>query len=264
VSSYFGDTTLAIDPPPEPVRGRPTIAIRDLEWLSGFCCTETSAPEKLSLARELCAIAAGRFCESWPAGSGEVRYSRREDPLPGASLQLLVKALLANRSDKDLSRVIGFVRNSAQFFSLGGWQVPCLQSIVPWSRKRFGAVHPLLEAWLASVRQQLQSATEKRPAPPSNWARPATVNCTCRYCAPLKAFLSDPAQEVGRIAAREDARQHLIGIISRHQCDVQYALERKGSPYSLLLTKTNGSFERAVKRFEDDRRLLSQLNSTAR
>ena len=41
-------------------------------------------------------------------------------------------------------------------------------------------------------------------------------------------------------------------MIPRHQCDVKYALERKGSPYSLVLTKTNGSFERAVKRFQAD------------
>ena len=75
----------------------------------------------------------------------------------------------------------------------------------------------------------------------------------------LTAFLGDPANEVGRIAAREDVRQHLIGIISRHQCDVKYAFERKGSPYSLVLTKTTGSFDRAVKRFETDLKLLGEL-----
>ena len=41
---------------------------------------------------------------------------------------------------------------------------------------------------------------------------------------------------------------------------VQYALERRGSPYSLVLTKTTGSFERATKRFEADCRLLKILD----
>ena len=58
-------------------------------------------------------------------------------------------------------------------------------------------------------------------------------------------------------------RGHLIDMIGRHQCDVKHALERKGSPYSLVLTKTTGSFDRAVKRFEEDRRLLSALPSVS-
>ena len=65
--------------------------------------------------------------------------------------------------------------------------------------------------------------------------------------------------KVGRIAAREDLRQHLIGNIRQHQCDVTHTLETRGSPYSLVLTKPNGSFERAVKRFETDLQLLSEL-----
>ena len=68
-----------------------------------------------------------------------------------------------------------------------------------------------------------------------------------------------PVNEVGRIPAREEMRQHLIDTIDRHQCDVKHSLERKGSPYSLVLTKTSGSFERSVKRFEANHRLLNAL-----
>ena len=175
------------------------------------------------------------------------------------SLPLLLKALAASGRGDDLSKVIHFVQELPEEFSLDDSQVPCLKSLIPWSRKQFGAVLPQLASWLAAVRQQLESATAKPPAPPDDWTRPAEVACMCQYCAKLKAFLADPANEVGRIAAREDMRQHLISIIAQHQCDVKYALERKGSPFSLVLTKTTGSFERAVKRFEMDRRLLHAL-----
>ena len=155
--------------------------------------------------------------------------------------------------------MIRFVQESPDEFSLDDCQVPCLKSLIPWSQKQFGSVHPQLVSWLASVRQQLESATARPPAPPTDWARPADVNCACQYCAQLKAFLADSTNEVGRIAAREDRRQHLVGMISQHQCDVKHALERKGNPFALVLTKTRGSYERAVKRFEKDRRLLSEL-----
>ena len=155
--------------------------------------------------------------------------------------------------------MIDFVQESPDEFSLDDCQVPCLKSLIPWSRKRFGSVQGQLASWLVSVRQTLESATASHPVPPADWGRPADLSCQCQFCAELKAFLADSANEVGRIPAREDAGQHLIGIIDRHQCDVKYALERKGSPYSLVLTKTSGSFDRAVKRFEADRRLLSAL-----
>jgi hypothetical protein len=171
----------------------------------------------------------------------------------------LLKAMRTGGRDEDLSRVIRFVQQLPDEFRLDDCQVPSLKSLVPWSRKQFGSVHPQLEAWLAAVREYLETATAKPPAPPTDWARPADVHCTCQFCAQLGAFLADSTSEIGRIPAREDMRRHLIGMIGRHQCDVKYALERKGRPYSLVLTKTTGSFDRAVKRFESDRRLLKAL-----
>ncbi|HVA46254.1 MAG TPA: hypothetical protein VNH11_07765 [Pirellulales bacterium] len=157
--------------------------------------------------------------------------------------------------------MLEFVRGSPGEFRLDECQVPCLKSIVPWSKKQLGSPHRQLASWLAAVRQRLETATARRPEPPADWARPAEVDCNCRYCAQLNSFLADGANMVTRIAAREDLRRHVLDSIGRHQCDVKSTLERKGSPHALLLTKTTGSFERAVKRFEADRRLLRELPS---
>ncbi|MHB1422348.1 MAG: 2OG-Fe(II) oxygenase [Gemmataceae bacterium] len=245
---------------PNDLRHRQDIPFRDIEWLSDFCCDKTADPDKSALAHELCARVVERFREPQPSPPAHYSpYNRREASISENALPLLLKAILASGSDEDLSRVIHFIQQSPDEFNLDNYQVPCLQSLISWSRQQFGSVPPQLAAWLSSVRQQLELATAKRPAPPTDWARPADVNCTCQYCAQLKAFLADRTNEVGRIPAREEMRQHLIGIIGRHQCDVKHALERKGSPYSLVLTKTNGSFDRAVKRFEADCRLLTAL-----
>jgi hypothetical protein len=236
------------------------VPLRDVEWLSALCCDKTATPDKTALAHELCALVVERFCEPRPARPAYYsRYDRRETSVSEQALPLLLKALVASGRDEDLARVIRFVQQAPDDFNMDDCQVPCLKSLIPWSRKQLGRVPSQLASWLASVRQQLESATARPPAPPTDWARPAEVTCTCQYCAQLNAFLADPANEVGRIAAREDIRQHLVGKISQHQCDVKHALERKGSPYALVLTKTSGSYERAVKRFEKDRRLLSEL-----
>ena len=70
--------------------------------------------------------------------------------------------------DEDLSHVIHFVQESPDEFSLDDCQVPCLKSLIPWSQKRFGSVHPQLLSWLAFVRQKLESATVKHPVPPTD------------------------------------------------------------------------------------------------
>ncbi len=241
-------------------RGREEIRFRDVEWLSAFCCDQTSDPAKSALAKELCALAVARFCEPHPPRPGyRSPYYQREISVSEEALPLLLKALAAVNCDEDLARVVQFVQDSPDEFSMDDCVVPCLKSLIPWSQKNVGSVHPHLMSWLAAVRRQLETAAAVKPPPPTDWARPVEVKCDCRYCTQLKTFLADPASEVGRIAAREDERRHLVSMIQEHQCDVTSDLERKGSPYSLVLTKTTGSFERAVKRFEADCRLLGEL-----
>lgn len=250
--------------PPSVHQSEP-VPLRDLEWLRAFCLDPTANPDKTALAQELCSLVVERFCVPClrrPAYHWQ--EARREPSLAEQALPLLLQALVATGCDADLSRVIQFVEGSPDEFRLDECQVPCLQAIVLWSQKRFGRAQPRLLSWLPSVRQQLESATAARPAPPADWARPAAVACTCQYCARLNAFLAGPASGVGRIPAREDVRQHLIRTIDQYGCDVKFALERKGSPYSLVLTKTTGSFERAPRRFEADCRLWTSSTRSAR
>jgi predicted 2-oxoglutarate/Fe(II)-dependent dioxygenase YbiX len=236
------------------------IPLRDIQWLCAICCDKSAAPERLALALELSALAVERFCEPRPARPASYRPEEpRRASISETSLPLLLKALVATGRDEDLERVIRFVQSAPEAFNLDDCVLPCLITLISWSKKQRGAVPPGLASWLAAVRQQLERATAGRPAPPADWARPAKVTCTCQYCARLNAFLADPTSEVGRIAAREEMRQHLLHLIRQHESDVKHVLEKKGSPYSLVFTKTNGSYMRAVKRFEMDCRLLRAL-----
>jgi 2OG-Fe(II) oxygenase superfamily len=244
-----------------PLGGDPKqISFRDIEWLSAFCCETAADADRLRLAHELCALAVRRFCDMTPQ-KDPYRSSviSRPESVAEAALPMLLKALVACDLNEELSRVIEFVRETRYQFSVDDCQVPCLIALIPWSKERLGVAHPQLVSWLALVRQNLESATTHTPPPPADWTRPADVSCNCQYCARLKTFLADPTNAVGRIPAPEASRTHVLDMIRRHQCDVNHTLERKGSPYSLVLTKNKGSFERAVKRYEADRRHLKTL-----
>lgn len=241
---------------------------RDLQWLATLCLDDSDDPDRPSLVQELCAVAVERFCAApSPAPDYADGDWRKNQPRPLAAdspLALLLKALLAVGRGEDIARVIQLVEGTPNLFGLESCQVPVLQVLLPWTKERFGQVHPQLLGWLASVRRKLTAATAAPPVPPSDWARPANVACTCPYCTQLNRFLADPALEVGRIQAREDRRLHVIGMIRDRRCDVTHTLEQRGSPYSLVLTKTTASFERATRQFHTDCRLLQTLDEVSR
>ncbi|QDU24250.1 2OG-Fe(II) oxygenase [Urbifossiella limnaea] len=257
----FGrELKLLMSPPANQYGHRRELAPRDLDWLAEVCGERTHDPEWRLLAGELCKAAVTRFCER----ASQPRWAppdRTTATAAEASLPALLRALAAAGRDDDLARVVRFVRESPSEFTLDCGQVPALKALVPWSRERFGSVPPPLRAWLDAVRTELERATAREPTPPSDWARPATVECRCGYCTQLNTFLADPTAAVGRIPASEDRRSHVIHQIERHRSDVSHRLERTGRPYTLVLTKTTGSYERAVRRYETDCRLLRDLPS---
>ncbi len=240
--------------------GRQDLSPRDVQWLVAFCGDSATDVEKMALARELCQLATDRFCEPFPLRpSYYSTFYKRESSIAETSLSAVLKALLAAGSEKEITRVIHFVQQFPGEFSMDDCQVPCLRSLVPWSRDKLGRVPTELTQWLRAVRGQLAGATAQPPQPPADRSRPAEVSCKCQFCAKLNAILADGANEVGRIPAREDIRRHVLDQINRHHCDVKHTLDRTRSPFSLVLTKTTGSYERAVKQYELNVKLLSSL-----
>jgi hypothetical protein len=183
----------------------------------------------------------------------------REKTPAEASLPDLLKALLSCGAMDSFIQVVRFVESLPGRFSLEFGHVPALKQLVPWSVKKFGHLPAPLESWLSSVRRQLETATASVPQPPSDWTRKSNVSCQCRYCGQLKDFLMDRDAEVGRIPAREDMRSHVIQEIERQQLDVVHSLEKRGSPFTLVLKKTQASFRRQMKRHQLDKELLETL-----
>lgn len=116
-----------------------------------------------------------------------------------------------------------------------------------------------IKQWIQRIRSELLEATRARPKPYSGFARPAPLPCKCSVCRELSAFLLDRDQERGRIAARQDLRNHLEREIEIYQIDVTTKLDRSSSPHALLLTKTIESYKRLLDQYEADLKLLHSL-----
>ena len=138
--------------------------------------------------------------------------------------------------------------------------IPEVTAIYRWLAE-LPAARPAAARLWEHCRNALRAATAEPIQAPKDWAREADLGCKCADCRALAAFLRDPAARVGRFPLRKDRRQHLHGIIDGRQCDCTHVTERKGSPQTLVCTKTQASYERRLEQFQSDRKSLEELET---
>jgi len=113
--------------------------------------------------------------------------------------------------------------------------------------------------WIAACRQELESRTAQAPQKPTDYRRAAKLSCDCSDCTALSRFLADSHQSQPRFPLAKARRRHLHQIIDGNRCDLTHVTERRGSPYTLVCTKTTASYEAACKIYERDLHNLSRI-----
>ena len=236
---------------------RSQLMLRDTEWLLALASEPSVDDAKMKLVGSLCDLAVKFYCNNTYEGW---KYRRGTGPVMAEQLlPVLLQTLLLMQKTEQISRVIERIRSFPEPFSHQTSQVPALKILVPWCQYQLGEIPPSIANWLGLVRGELIAATKTAPQPPSDWTRPAEVTCKCKNCNRLKTFLADGTVETDRLTAAEYDRDHVLHQISRDQLDVSTTLSKQGRPYTLIMSKTQGSYERAVKQHEQDYQLLQQL-----
>ncbi|SJM91691.1 2OG-Fe(II) oxygenase [Crenothrix polyspora] len=119
---------------------------------------------------------------------------------------------------------------------------------------------PIVTRLRDAVVAHLQARVALELQPPADWRRDNQFsNCKCADCAELKQFLANTEQEQWVFKAAEARRTHLQGIISQHKCDVDCRTQKGGTPYRLICTKNQASYQRRVDQRTQDLQLLAKL-----
>jgi hypothetical protein len=118
--------------------------------------------------------------------------------------------------------------------------------------------------WLAACRRELEHRTAEAPPPPTDYRRADKLSCKCADCRELSSFLADPNRPQARFPLAKARRQHLHGIIDSNRCDCTHVTEHRGSPHTLVCTKTTASYEAACQIYERDLQNLSRLAALER
>ena len=98
----------------------------------------------------------------------------------------------------------------------------------------------------------LLARSAQPPEEPADWVIATRIPCDCPHCRRLQAFCDDPAATTLRLPLRKELRRHLHGVIDRLGLDIRHQTERKGSPYTLVCTKTRGAWQRRCAQYADD------------
>ena len=222
------------------------------------CC---SPPAMTDERREACADVAAALVdamERWDAkragthfGSGDVRKGVTTD---------MLRILAAISDGQRMDWLVTHVITDPSHYDVRGVLIPEVEAIYKRLQK-CPAAEPAAARLLAHCRDELRAATAQPIEPPKNWKRDADLGCKCADCKALATFLRDPLTSVGRFPLRKERRQHLHRIIDMRQCDCTHETERKGSPQTLVCTKTQSSYERRLKQFENDLAVLKNLET---
>lgn len=171
----------------------------------------------------------------------------------------LVQSFLTFEAPALLERLVTFVLNHPKAFHLTTIQVPALLALAPWMKRNLKRPSAPLDRWLASVRETLEARAADAPSQPADWARAASTRCTCPECGMLARFLQDPECKTVRLPLAQEKRQHLERIIESQRLDITCTTETRGRPYTLVCTKTQAAYERALKAHHVDLEHLAQI-----
>ena len=80
-----------------------------------------------------------------------------------------------------------------------------------------------------------------------------------RTVAELAAFARNPVEKTHRFSVRKDRRRHLHEAIRGYDLDMTHVTARKGSPYTLVCTKTRRGYERRLKQYRSDLAAMAVL-----
>ncbi len=136
-------------------------------------------------------------------------------------------------------------------FDPGKVIVPALALLQERERKGFAFDAAAGRLWVHAA-EFLLARSERPPASPTDWRQAVTLSCKCEDCRGLQAFALDAQAQVARFKAAEHRRLHLEGQIRLHGLDMNCLTERKGSPRTLVCTKTRRTFQRQCEQHRAD------------
>jgi hypothetical protein len=229
--------------------------LRNLTFLEQLCNIPEDKKLKniCSSALECCLNALDKINQD-PRPSWEVQAINRQ----ACTEKILCSASLLN-SDKHLQQFIATTESQPKLYSPVRILVPAIINIKA-NLMALAKPSRTLKAWLKSCEGSLSKSLGPKPEAPTNWVR-EKLKCKCRDCAVVNNFLEDGKTPKLLFPLAKARRQHLHETITKDKADLLHETLRQGSPQTLVLTKTNQSYDEKKAHFEHQQKNHLSLQS---
>lgn len=169
----------------------------------------------------------------------------------------LLCAATAAGGDSLANLVAKRIVEARQSFALDAVVVPCALALrAEPGRPTVAAIAPLL----ATCMDHLMARCALPLMPPTDASRETDgLTCTCADCRGLRAFLRDAKATTWRLKAAQAQRAHVESMAVGAHLDVAMATERRGSPHTLVCTKTRARYEARVRQRAADTAAVATL-----
>ena len=113
---------------------------------------------------------------------------------------------------------------------------------------------------LLTCQQYLRVRITNKPQPPSDWSRQVPVTAgDKKQWQLLKTFLESPTEQFFDYRKNQSERNNLENTITHVAIDLKTETIRKGSPHTLRITKTQATYSREMKSWNEDLELLNKI-----
>ena len=200
----------------------------------------------------LSAVSSASGSANWYAGDTPERQRTDSDALSD-----LLEALTALEAPKLRSDACAAIATNDKAFDPRAIVVPALSKL----HDRGGSVignADYQRLWLHTA-DILLARGEHPPLPPRDWRQDTRLSCNCEDCHELQLFAADPTRQTHRFRINKERRQHLHRQIDGHGLDMTHVTVRKGSPQTLVCTKTRQSYLRRCAEYRQDIAALTAL-----
>ncbi len=245
----------------------------NMKWLHGAC---------VNLLQRLLRDHGGKHSEDWVAafrrmataivdglvnveGDSEQRIDHADwrqaaqaKPVNAALVTDLLNALYSLEVSTLLTKAATNIAAHPTVFDPGNVVVPALTLLYQQPAQDLANDDAFLQLWVHAG-EFLLNRSEYPPETPKDWRQAVKLACKCEDCRALELFARDAEAPVGRFRVRQNRRQHLHQAIDRHGLDMTHVTERKGSPQTLVCTKTRLTYQRQCKQYRADIRSFGEL-----
>ncbi len=221
---------------------------RNASLLHDFVTSNDKSPQRRAVCDRLSSEMITAF-EKWDDAKSDQTHKLQDHSKRISILHDMIRSFAESSDPMPLAKLLERIRKNEGQEILTKVHVPVLLQLRPWLESP-GARPKSLNRWINDTADRLMHVIASPPRYPTDWRRRSNTSCNCRDCKTLSQFLDDPDTKTLRLPLVEDRRRHLHQMIDSKRFDVTHVTERRGRPYTLVMTKTIASFLEELKEYE--------------